>query len=137
MGRRVWRRCNRFRRQTEMETQGTATDAEAMMAESSVIVKTCSDALTGHPADVQGMALAELVAMFVAAHAPPLRQTVGRLLLRTTARLVSVAEDQIFGPGGHPYRAFMRAAERGGEPCGECYLQPDETCDICGPTQTG
>lgn len=28
-------------------------------------------------------------------------------------------------------------ADKGKEPCGECHLQPDETCDICHARKAG
>jgi hypothetical protein len=31
---------------------------------------------------------------------------------------------------------FEITRKEGGEPCGECHLQPGETCDICGAFQS-
>ena len=38
--------------------------------------------------------------------------------------------------GSETAEAFPQPqSNRGGKPCGECHIQADETCDICGATE--
>lgn len=52
--------------------------------------------------EVQGPALVELVALFVAGHAPQERDALLTLHVDTVRTLVPVIERELFGPAGHP-----------------------------------
>lgn len=59
--------------------------------------------LAGNDPRAQGAALAELVATFIASHAPPLRADALNLLDEAVGELIPVIEKQLFGAQGHPF----------------------------------
>lgn len=59
--------------------------------------------LAGHEPGLQGAVLADLVALWVAAHAPPLREEMLDGLITLIRSLISVNDQMMFGPKGHPY----------------------------------
>jgi hypothetical protein len=58
--------------------------------------------LTGKPPAVVGAALAELCAIFIAGHAPPLREDMLKLLRDMTAELIPVIVEQMIAEGRAP-----------------------------------
>jgi hypothetical protein len=58
--------------------------------------------LTGHDPSIQGAALAELLALWLAGHHPDLRHEMLDLHIDTVRELVPVAEAEIFGNGPRP-----------------------------------
>ncbi|MDX0230341.1 hypothetical protein GOC14_07235 [Sinorhizobium meliloti] len=66
------------------------------------ITTACKAHLRGHPPEIQGAVLADLISMFVAGHAPVLRNDVMDRLLETICGLVPINEALMFGGQGHP-----------------------------------
>jgi len=66
------------------------------------ITKQCREALKRNAPEVQGAVLADLVAMFLAGHAPVLRDGVFDQLSATIKALVPVNEAIMFDGMGHP-----------------------------------
>lgn len=59
--------------------------------------------LAGNDPRAQGAALAELLATFIASHAPPLRADALAQLDECVRGLIPVIEKQLFGAQGHPF----------------------------------
>lgn len=64
--------------------------------------------LTGHPPPLQGAILADLLALYLAGHAPDLREDILQITINTIRRLIPVNEANLFGPDGHPYGRKMQ-----------------------------
>lgn len=58
--------------------------------------------LRGHDPSVQGCALCELLSLWLAGHAPDLRDEVLRIHLEQLNELVKLNEKLLFGERGHP-----------------------------------
>ena len=58
--------------------------------------------LKGHPPELQGAVLADLLAIFLAGHAPQIREEILRVHLAQMRPLIAVNEKIIFGGKGHP-----------------------------------
>jgi hypothetical protein len=76
------------------------TDQKARMVNKmSVRMK---EMLAGFPPEVQGAILADLVAIWLAGHAPPLRELIWHEHVKMLWPLVEANEKIIFGGKGHP-----------------------------------
>lgn len=60
--------------------------------------------LAGNEPEVQGAVLADLLAIWLAGHAPPVRETVLRAHICGMWDLIAINEKLIFGEGGWPGR---------------------------------
>ena len=58
--------------------------------------------LKGHPPELQGAVLADLLAIFLVGHAPQIREEILRVHLQAMRPLIAVNEKIIFGGKGHP-----------------------------------
>lgn len=67
------------------------------------IVAGCRPILGGHPPEVQGAAIADILSLFITAHAPHLREQAMQSLIKTATDLVPINERQLFPNGKHPY----------------------------------
>lgn len=76
------------------------SDATVLRAEA--LADRIKPILAGHGGDVQGAALMQLVALFIAGHAPPLREGMLALHVKSVREMVPIADAQLFGPAGHP-----------------------------------
>jgi len=66
------------------------------------LVEQVKPVLAGHPAGAQGAALCNLLALWLAGHAPELREGLLALHIDMTKHMVPVAEHELFGDAGHP-----------------------------------
>jgi hypothetical protein len=66
------------------------------------LVERIKPILAGNPGQIQGAVLADLLAIFLAGHAPPLREQILAIHLETVRRLIPVNEAMIF-PNGQPW----------------------------------
>jgi hypothetical protein len=76
-------------------------NAASVMAESDALVEAIRPILAGQPVDVQGAVLLELLAMFIAGHAPDLREEILALHIKVVRELVPVVEQEL----GDPWRS--------------------------------
>jgi len=81
------------------------TDPDQLIHEVDGLVADIKPLLAGRHPGVQGAALAELVALWVAGHAPMIRDTIVRGHIEVIDKLVPLAERELFGPLGHPARS--------------------------------
>jgi hypothetical protein len=58
--------------------------------------------LAGRPPEMQGVVLANLLALFLAGHAPPLRGGILRMHVKAVKDLIPVCEHELFGDLGFP-----------------------------------
>lgn len=58
--------------------------------------------LVGKPPEFQGAILAELLAIFLAGHAPPLRKDMLKIHFSLVKKLIPIAERELFGGQGFP-----------------------------------
>jgi hypothetical protein len=75
---------------------------EAEEREREAIVAAIKPLLAGHDLGIQGAALAELLALFVAGHPPALRDEILGMHVSSARELVPIAEREIFGDGPRP-----------------------------------
>jgi hypothetical protein len=67
------------------------------------LVQRIKPILAGHPPEIQGGALADLLSMFIAGHHPALREEVLQQTIKTARDLVAPNEQMIFeAHGGKP-----------------------------------
>lgn len=78
------------------------------------ITTECRQHLRGHPPEIQGAILADLMSMFVAGHAPSLRETLLEQLLETICGLVPINEAIMFEGKGHPEKALWEEGHADG-----------------------
>lgn len=76
--------------------------ADAAVHRARGVVESIKPLLASHGPDVQGAALVELVALYVAGHDPALRDSLLQLHGDCVRRMVPVVECELFGPAGHP-----------------------------------
>lgn len=67
------------------------------------IVAQCQPILKGHPPEVQGAAIADILSIYITAHAPHLRKRAMAFLVDTAFDLVPINEQSLFPSGKHPY----------------------------------
>lgn len=67
--------------------------------------------LAGKGPHIQGAIIADLVAIFIAAHAPPIREEAKENLFMAIDALVTANEHLMFPDGKHPYTVAMEAGE--------------------------
>lgn len=80
----------------------TEHDSGAMATEAIELAEAMRPLLAGKPPGVQGGALAELVAIWVAGHHPALRDIILPHWVETMKQMIPVAEKEIFGDGPRP-----------------------------------
>lgn len=68
------------------------------------IVNAIKPLLGGHPPEVQGAVIADLLAIWLASHAPELRETALTFHIDMVRLLTATEEALIFGADGHPAR---------------------------------
>jgi hypothetical protein len=84
-----------------MEGVKLSNDPDAIaIRQSTELVETIRAILRGKPPDVQGAVLLELLAMFIAGHAPSLREEMLALHIETVRELVPVVEQELGDPWG-------------------------------------
>lgn len=59
------------------------------------IVEQCRHELAGHPPEIQGAALADLLAIWLAGHPPPMREELLRVHIDMMCQLIPVNEEMI------------------------------------------
>jgi len=79
------------------------TDHQEEIASVEAIVACCRPILSGHPPEVQGAAIADILSIFITAHAPHLREMAMEQLVRTATKLIPINELALFPSGKHPY----------------------------------
>jgi len=65
------------------------------------IVEQCRQALEGRDPSIQGAALCQLMALYLAGHAPQIRKHVFKSLRIATESMIPTFEEELFG-GPHP-----------------------------------
>ncbi|RVJ02417.1 hypothetical protein CN193_14215 [Sinorhizobium meliloti] len=58
--------------------------------------------LAGHPSEVQCVALADLLSIWLAGHSPKSRESLLATHIQNVRELITVNEMIMFGPDGHP-----------------------------------
>jgi hypothetical protein len=71
------------------------SDTPEQLVEAERIIKAIRPILAGHSPDVQGAVLLELLAMYIAGHAPQLREEILALHVETVRELVPVVEHEL------------------------------------------
>ncbi|WP_245498854.1 hypothetical protein [Rhizobium ruizarguesonis] len=74
------------------------------MKEIEAIVEAIKPHLAGHPAELQGAAIADLMAIFLAGMAPEMREEAIEFHVDLVRQLIPVEESIAFGAAGHPAR---------------------------------
>jgi hypothetical protein len=77
-----------------------ALDADVRRARA--IVDSIKPLLTGHGPGVQGAALMELLALFIAGHAPDDRERLLTLHVQQVRAMLPIVDHELFGSAGHP-----------------------------------
>lgn len=67
--------------------------------------------LAGHPPELQGAVLADLISLWLAGHAPSIRKEILDGLVGLIHALTPVNEMLLFGPGGHPNKEGVDGAQ--------------------------
>lgn len=67
------------------------------------IVKEVQPILKGHGPEIQGAAIADILSIYVTAHAPHLREKAMTFLVDTALKLIPINEQALFPNGKHPY----------------------------------
>lgn len=88
-------------RQTNDEAM-KSSDGKNVFERQAATVGKIKPMLAGLPSEIQGATLAELLALWIAGHAPELRSRVLDLHVLMVEKLVPVAEWELFGKAGHP-----------------------------------
>jgi hypothetical protein len=83
----------------ELSADDLARDAMALSRKISLKLQPM---LKGHPPQLQGAVLADLLAIFLAGHAPQIREEILKLHIEQMRPLIAVNENIIFGNRGHP-----------------------------------
>ena len=68
------------------------------------LVESIRPRLAGRAAHVQGAVLADLLSLWLAGHAPQLRDSVLAMHVEVVRALMLANERELFGANGHPYR---------------------------------
>ena len=66
------------------------------------IARTMHRLLHGHPPEIQGAVLADLLATWLAGHPPVMREAVLQAHIEQMRPLIEINEDIMFGGQGHP-----------------------------------
>lgn len=82
----------------------TDDEVDHVINEAELIVRQVKPLLGGRDPGVQGAALVELLAMWIAGHPPQVRAAILATHVETVAKLVPNMELQMFGKRGHPNR---------------------------------
>lgn len=77
-------------------------DFQAALRESDALVEQIRPILAGQNPEVVGATLAQLLAIFIAGHAPPLRETAQRLLMDCAEALVPIMVEEMIEAGRAP-----------------------------------
>lgn len=77
-------------------------DTQAAVARVEALVNRIKPMLAGQGSEVQGGALADLLAMWLAGHPDFVREELLAAHTACARNLVTVNEDWLFGPNGHP-----------------------------------
>jgi hypothetical protein len=77
------------------------SDTREQLADAHTIIEAIRPILAGHSPDVQGAALIELLAMFLAGYAPPLRDEILALHVETVRAIVPLVEHELGDPWGN------------------------------------
>jgi hypothetical protein len=80
----------------------TDADIEADIKDAAAIVAAIKPHLAGHPSQVQGAALSELVSILLAGHPDYMREDMLSAHLSCVRNLVPISEHELFGDAGHP-----------------------------------
>jgi hypothetical protein len=80
----------------------STTDLQELAHRSQELVRLIGPMLHGQGSDVQGAALCDLCAIWLAGHHPELRAVILSRFMQTLIKLVDVNEKQIFGDHGFP-----------------------------------
>ncbi|MDX0136420.1 hypothetical protein GOC46_05805 [Sinorhizobium meliloti] len=86
----------------------TQEEAAKICDQVNLIVEAVKPLMAGHPAEVQSVVLADLVATFIAGWSPNLRKRMLDALIANVGDLIPVNEMILFGPEGHPDREMTR-----------------------------
>jgi hypothetical protein len=78
------------------------TDIAALKVQQ--IVDAIKPLLGGHPPEMQGAVIADLLAIWLASHAPELRETALTFHIDMVRLLTAAEEGLMFGSDGHPAR---------------------------------
>jgi hypothetical protein len=78
------------------------------IAEAEKVSKVIQPMLKGRSPEVQGAVLADLLSIFLAGHAPQLREEILTLHIDMVRKLIPESELEIFGTEGHPARRAMQ-----------------------------
>lgn len=70
--------------------------------EALAVSKDIASLLKGRDPGVQGAVLADLLSIYLAGHAPDLREEILQMHIEAVRELVPVSEKQIFGEAGYP-----------------------------------
>lgn len=84
----------------------TDEETEIDIAKVGKIVNAIQPLLAGHEPHVQGAAIADILAIYIAAHAPHLRAKATGFLVKTATQLVPINEKMLFPNGVHPFTAL-------------------------------
>ena len=82
--------------------RSAAMNTESLVPEAMALAAKIKQILAGNDPGVQGAALAELVAIFIAGHHPTLRGEMARLFFASAADMVDSSARDLFGPAGWP-----------------------------------
>jgi len=83
-----------------MTESETSKSENARLAED--IVDDIKPILAGHPPDVQGAVIADLLAIFLIGYPPQMREEVLEFHIDAVRELIDVEDALAFGPAGHP-----------------------------------
>lgn len=83
-----------------------------LVKEAEALSRAIRPLLAGKGPDVQSAALADLVSLYLAGVAPPLRPELREMFIALVDQLVPESEAEMFGDEGHP---FMREQEHPGD----------------------
>ena len=77
-------------------------DFQAALRESDALVEQIRPILAGQSPELTGATIAQLLAIFIAGHAPPLRETAQRLLMDCADGLVPIVVEEMIEAGRAP-----------------------------------
>jgi hypothetical protein len=76
--------------------------ARGFSSQAQALSKALAPLLAGHPPEVQGAALADLVSIYLTGFPNYTREDLLELHINTVRELLPYSEQQAFGPSGHP-----------------------------------
>lgn len=76
-------------------------DANQILNNVNRVVEAIKPHLAGHPSEVQCVALADLLSIWLAGHSPESRESLLAAHIRNVRELIPVNEMIMFGPEGH------------------------------------